>query len=557
MVLSAFAEIMSIGMVLPFLGALTSPEELFLNPYIKILAEFYNIQSNYELVVFVTLVFCFLAILAATMRLFTLWLQTNFCYSLGAELSVKLYSNSIYQPYSVHLDRNSGEFIATIVNKTFQSTSFAVLPFLNIVSSGLIFMAIMGTLIIIEPIIAFLAIIIFATLYGTIILLTRSKLDKNSEEINFQQDQVIKKLQEGFGGIRDILISNNQEVYIQSYKDSFLSLQQSWSNVEIIKASPRYIVEAFGLVIIASAALFFYQTEGTILGVLPTLGTMALGAQRLLPILQILYSSASSLRGGYASLLDIISLLDQSPQTHIIKKNTQLMKFSQKISVENLTFRYSSSSPKVLDDVSFSIPKGSTIGIIGSTGSGKSTLIDILMGLLQPVYGNFKVDNSVITELNRHSWQSIIAHVPQSIFLIDGSIKENIALGVPRHRIDNELVKESARQAQIHETILTWGDQYDTLVGERGVRISGGQRQRIAIARALYKKASVIIFDEATSALDNETESAVMQSIESLNKDLTIIIVAHRLTTLKNCSNIIELSNGKIAQQGVYNEIVN
>jgi ATP-binding cassette subfamily B protein len=284
---------------------------------------------------------------------------------------------------------------------------------------------------------------------------------------------------------------------------------------------------------------------------------MALGAQRLLPILQILYSSASSLRGGYASLLDIISLLDQSPQTHIIEKDTQLMKLSQKISVENLTFRYSPSSPKVLDDVSFSIPKGSTIGIIGSTGSGKSTLIDILMGLLQPVYGNFKVDNSVITELNRHSWQSIIAHVPQSIFLIDGSIKENIALGVPRHRIDNELVKESARQAQIHETILTWDDQYDTLVGERGVRISGGQRQRIAIARALYKKASVIIFDEATSALDNETESAVMQSIEGLNKDLTIIIVAHRLTTLKNCSNIIELSNGKIAQQGVYNDIVN
>jgi ABC-type multidrug transport system fused ATPase/permease subunit len=557
MIFSAFAEIMSIGMVIPFLGALTTPEDLFLNPYIKILADFFSIQSNYELVTFVTLVFCCLAIIASMMRLLTLWFQTRFCYSLGAELSIKLYSNSIYQPYSVHLERNSGEFIATIINKTFQSTSFAVLPFLNIVSSGLILIAIMATLLIIEPMIAILAITIFALLYGTIIFFTRSKLDRDSEEINLQQNLVVKKLQEGFGGIRDILISNNQEVYIQSYKDSFISLQNSWSNVEIIKASPRYIVEGCGLVIIALAALFFYQTMGSILSVLPTLGAMALGAQRLLPILQILYSSVSSLRGGYASLVDIITLLNQSPKTHINDKDPRPMKLSRDISVENLTFKYGSSSPLVLDEISFTIPKGSTLGVIGSTGSGKSTLIDIMMGLLSPSNGIFKVDDQAITELNRHSWQSIIAHVPQSIFLIDGSIKENIALGVPKDSIDNELVEESARQAQIHETILSWDGQYDTIVGERGVRISGGQRQRIAIARALYKKASVIIFDEATSALDNETETSVMQAIEGLNEDLTIIIVAHRLTTLKNCSNIIELSNGKIVQQGIYNEIIN
>ena len=210
----------------------------------------------------------------------------------------------------------------------------------------------------------------------------------------------------------------------------------------------------------------------------------------------------------------------------------------------------------ILDGINLSIPKGGILGIIGSTGSGKSTLTDILMGLLHPNAGSFLVDDIIITESNKFGWQSKLAHVPQSIFLTDSSIAENIALGVPPDEIDFDLVQRAAKQAQIHGTISAWPNKYNAIVGERGVRISGGQRQRIGIARALYKKAPVIIFDEATSALDSSTEASVMQSIASLNQDLTIIIVAHRLTTLKNCSNIIELSNGKILRQGVYNDII-
>ncbi len=228
-----------------------------------------------------------------------------------------------------------------------------------------------------------------------------------------------------------------------------------------------------------------------------------------------------------------------------------------KIELENLQFKYDSSGPLVLDGINLTIKKGDILGIIGSTGSGKSTLMDIIMGLLKPSSGRFVIDEIEVTDKNKYGWQSQLAHVPQSLFLSDSSILENIALGVPIEEIDTDLVIKSAKQAQIHKTISAWKDEYKTIVGERGVRISGGQRQRIGIARALYKKSSVIIFDEATSSLDSETEESVMQSIDRLDQDLTIIIIAHRLTTLKNCTNIIELSDGRIIRQDVYNKIIN
>ena len=304
-------------------------------------------------------------------------------------------------------------------------------------------------------------------------------------------------------------------------------------------------------------ALFFSSEPGGVVGALPILGAMALGAQRMLPILQLIYSSFSSLRAGFASLSDVLELLDEPTNEILIKASCKRISLDKKIKIENLKFQYLPDGSNILNGINLEIQKGAMIGIIGATGSGKSTLIDILMGLLHPSSGNFKVDNTIITETNKFGWQAELAHVPQSIFLTDASIAENIALGIPESDIDYDLVKKSAMQAQIHESILSWKEGYSTIVGERGVRISGGQRQRIGIARALYKKASVIIFDEATSALDSDTERSVMESIVGLNKEITIIIVAHRLTTLQDCSNIIELSDGKILRQGVYNEIIN
>lgn len=556
MVCSAFAEILSIGMIVPFITALTSPEIVFDNSYIQPILEILNISSNQELGFFLTVGFCSVAIFSSSLRLSTLWFQTRFCYSLGADLSTQLYKNSLYQPYPVHVARNSSEFISTIVNKTFQSTSFAILPILNILSSGLILLAISLTLIIIDPVVAFSAFGLFGTMYAVVIFSTRSKLDRDSAVISFEQDEVVKKLQEGFGGIRDILVSNTQEVYLRSYASSFRALQHAWANVEIIRSAPRFAIEAFGIVAISLLALLFSSQPNGVIGALPILGAMALGAQRILPILQLIYASASSLRAGFSSLKDILLLLEIPSDENLINSPRTLLSFKDKISIQDLRFKYEDSGPWILNGINLSIHKGDMIGVIGSTGSGKSTFIDILMGLLHQNDGKFLVDDTEITSANKFGWQSQLAHVPQSIFLIDGSIAENIALGVLADEMDLNLVHESAKQAQIHDSIMSWDQKYDTVVGERGVRISGGQRQRIAIARALYKRASVIIFDEATSALDSETESSVMRSILELDQDLTIIIIAHRLSTLKGCTNIIELSDGKILRQGLYNDII-
>jgi ATP-binding cassette subfamily B protein len=260
--------------------------------------------------------------------------------------------------------------------------------------------------------------------------------------------------------------------------------------------------------------------------------------------------------GGTSSLRDTLELLDQPLPDYINQKNLHLS-FNQEIALQGLKFRYSPHTPYVLNNINLVIKKGSRVGFIGTTGSGKSTLLDIMMGLLQPTEGFLKIDHNVIDGVNHRGWQERIAHVPQAIFLADTSVEENIAFGIPSDQIDQSRVRRAAQQAQIADIIESWPSGYQTFVGERGIRLSGGQRQRIGIARALYKQADVIIFDEATSALDGETEDAVMQAIEGLGKDLTILIIAHRLTTLKSCTQIVELSLGEITRVGSYQNIIN
>jgi ATP-binding cassette subfamily B protein len=273
-------------------------------------------------------------------------------------------------------------------------------------------------------------------------------------------------------------------------------------------------------------------------------------------VLQQAYAAWSSIRGGQAALQDTLELLDQPLPDYADRSPLKPLIFQQQISLHQISFRYSPQMPWVLNKINLNIAKGSRVGFIGATGSGKSTLLDIVMSLLQATEGTLDVDGKVVTLANHRAWQAHIAHVPQAIFLADSSIEENIAFGVHWEHIDHERVVQAARQAQIADIIETWPEKYQTFVGERGIRLSGGQRQRIGIARALYKQADVIIFDEATSALDNETEQAVMQAIEGLSEELTVLIIAHRLTTLKSCSQIVELGEAGIRRIGNYQEIV-
>jgi ATP-binding cassette subfamily B protein len=556
MVACSIGEIVSIGTILPFLAVLISPERLFDIQSVKITATYFGVSEPRDLLFPLTVLFSCAALLSGALRLSLLWAQTRLSQALGADLSISIYRRSLFQPYEVQISRNSSDLIAGISGKASNVVNCAIVPILVIASSCLMLFAIISTLVALEPKVALMAFAGFGLIYGAVSLVVKKQLKVNGDRVNRESTQVIKALQEGLGGIRDVLIDGTQNIYCDVYRKADVSLRLANASISTISNSPRFAIEALGIVLIAVLAYGLASREEGVAGAVPLLGALALGAQRLLPILQQTYSSWAGMVGGQALLAEALDLLEQPLPPYADQPMPSPMQFRSAISAEALSFQYGSKTVNVLEKISFTIPRGARVGIIGSTGGGKSTLLDILMGLLIPTSGCLKIDGKTVTEENYRSWQAHIAHVPQVIFLADTSIAENIALGLPAAKIDLARVKLCARQAQIAETIESWDQGYNTSVGERGLKLSGGQRQRIGIARALYKRADVIIFDEATSALDNETETAVMHSINSLSAELTLIMVAHRLSTLKNCTHIIKVTNGRIERFGSYTEII-
>ena len=553
---ASFAEILSIGAVLPFLAVLTNPDRIFQFSGAKLFINFIGIVSPEQLLFPLTIGFGLAALVSGGMRLLLLWASTRLSFAVGADLSINIYRRTLYQPYSIHASRNSSEVISGISTKANSVIGAIITPALTLISSSIMLVVILLALISIDPIIALSAFGGFGSIYAIIIRINRGRMLINSENIARESTQLIKSLQEGLGGIRDVLIDGCQAVYCQIYRNADLPLRQAQGNSSFINQSPRFLIEALGMMLIAMLAYALARQPDGISKAIPVLGALALGAQRLLPVLQAAYAAWSNIQTGQVSLQDTLELLDQPLPEYVDQPPAKPITFQQQIVLKQLSFRYTPQTPWVLKNVDLTIKKGSRIGFIGLTGSGKSTLLDVIMGLLESNEGTLEIDNQVITTHNTRQWQVHIAHVPQAIFLADSTIQENIAFGVPINKIDHVLVKKAAQKAQISDIIDTWPNKYNTFVGERGIRLSGGQRQRIGIARALYKQSDVIIFDEATSALDNKTEQAVMQSIESLGKDLTVLIIAHRLTTLQNCDQIVELGNGGIKRIGTYKDII-
>ena len=555
MILASFAEIISIGAILPFLAVLTDPDRIFNYPSVQPFIHAAGLTSPTQLLLPLTILFGIAALISGAIRLLLLWASTRLSFATGADLSILVYRRTLYQPYSVHVARNSSEIINGISGKTAAVIS-TVVAILNLISSVTILLAILFTLLSVDPLIALSAFGGFSLIYTVIIKITKSRVLLNSQLIARESTQVIKSLQEGLGGIRDVLIDGTQATYCNIYRNADLPLRNAQGNNSFIGMSPRYALEALGMLLISALAFTLANKPHGIAKAIPVLGALALGAQRLLPVLQQAYFSWSTIQGGQASLQDALELLDQPMPDYADQPPAKPIPFQHQIDLKDLSFLYTPHTPLVINNLNLTIPKGSRFGFIGVTGSGKSTLLDIVMGLLQPTEGSLQIDEESITTSNNRAWQAHIAHVPQAIYLADSTIEENIAFGIPKGMIDLNRVKKAAKQAQIADIIETWPKKYKTYVGERGIRLSGGQRQRIGIARALYKQADVIIFDEATSALDNETEQAVMQSIEALGNDMTVLIIAHRLTTLRNCTQIVELADGGIKRIGTYAEIV-
>lgn len=543
LICASFAEVVTIGSIIPFLSVLTDPAGFYSNPTVASIAGSFGITNPDELIFPIVVMFGLTALISGAIRLALLFFSNKITFAIGHDLSVNMYRKTLYQPYATHIGKNSSEVINAASVKSTLVIFGIVMPILVLFNSAIMLIIVFIFLIAVDPVVSLILVMGFAMIYGLIIIVTTVKLRVAGEKIAKHSTLVIKSMQEGLGAIRDIIIDSTQEEYSKVYRKSDLELRSSQRRSQVIREAPRYLVESLGLILIAFVAFIALDTSEGLTDILPILGAFALGCQRMLPVVQQAYSSWGSIRTSIPSLIDVIDLLDKPIKDYQISKIIPI-EFKNCLSLSKVSFQYAPNSTMILKNINLEIPKGSRVGIIGVTGGGKSSLLDVIMGLLKPVSGTISIDGVPLNDQNNRAWQKQIGHVPQDIFLSDATIAENIAYGIPVSEINYDSVKRSAQQAQLSDTVESWEDHYQTRVGERGVKLSGGQRQRIGIARALYKNPELIIFDEATSALDNTTEASIIKAIAGLSNLLTIVMVAHRLTTLKECDMIFEIKNG-------------
>lgn len=538
MLVGAGAELFTLGALLPFLAAVASPENSPLLHAMQPLFGLVGAQTPRQVLLTLTGLFALAALTAAVLRLILLWASQRFVYSVSYELGVKLYADTLRQPYSYHLSRNSSEIIASIT-KVEMITHQVLNPLMTAAVAVVISVAIIVGLIVVDPVVALLSGGGFVAVYLLVSLATRRRLQANSVVIARSQGARVRALQEGLGGIRDVLLDRSQSVFVDTYQKAEADFRDARARNALFANAPRFLVEGLGLILIAGIAVAVTSRSGGFGAAVPVLGALALGAQKLLPLIQQIYAGWSSALGNRQNLVDVSELLSRTVPP--VGQAETALPFVDSIQLTDVSFAYEGVGARALSGVNLEIRKGMRLGIMGKSGSGKSTLMDLILGLLEPSEGQIAVDGVRLTPENRAAWQRNIAHVPQAIFLADASVAENIAFGVRRRDIDLERVRRAAEQAELADVIAALPNGYETRVGERGIQLSGGQRQRIGVARALYKQASVLVFDEATSALDTETESAVMGAIDNLDRSLTILIIAHRLTTLNGCDVILEL----------------
>lgn len=548
-VIAAGSEIISLGAVIPFLGALANAPQLMgqtaVQPWLKLL----NIQTPQQLVVAMAVLFGGAFVLSNALRLLTIRMQFRFSAEIGNVISAEVYRRTLYQPYSFHTQHSSSQIIALSTSDSANVSGGVIPATFYFVTNSLVVLAIGITLFALDPWVALGAAAVVGGAYGLIIVKTREALHRNGRKISELNAHSVKAIQEGLGGIRDVLIDGTQQVFETAYRQANKAVLQAQGANGFVAMAPRFLVEPIVMIAIAALAVGMAYDSVQLQRVLPLLGALALGANRLLPALQQCFVSLAGMRGNQVSLNKVIQALCRPINPEQLAPVTQKLKLKDELRFDDVWFSYPSDSPAwVLKGVNLSIKANTTVAFIGATGSGKSTTADLVLGLLQAQRGHITVDGLELKDEHLRAWQSSIAHVPQQIYLSDATIAENIAFGIPLAQIDMRRVQQAAKLAHIADFIEQRPLAYQEMVGERGVRLSGGQRQRIGIARALYKQASIIVFDEATSALDNTTEKEVMAAIEGLSHRLTIVLIAHRLTTVQNADMIYKFQQGQVRE---------
>jgi len=555
MLVGGLAELVTIGAIIPLLAVFASPTGLSSKSRLGALLGQFGIQPGSYSLGSTAAIFCAVAVGAAVVRITLAWLSQKYVFRIGHDIGVTLYERMLHQPYSFHIRINSSRILSSVENiQTLLKQTF--IPLMQAMTAMTIGLFIVAALVVISPMISGVALVGFGSIYLLMSVLIRPRLRRNSVIIKETNRSRIQAVQEGLGGIREVLIENAQKVYLRKFAKIDNKLRHAQGANALFAIAPKFIAEAAGMVLLVVLVVLASKEPGGISHSLPVVGALALGAQRLLPLLQQLYNGWANLLGNSAMLFGVVELLRKPMPSRFTGERKEVPPLRRTLELRAVSFRYSPELALALDGVDVIIPRGARVGIVGPSGSGKTTLMDLTMGLLQPTDGSILVDGTPLDESYIVSWQKQIAHVPQHIFLLDGSIAENVAFGCVPSDIDRSGVHEACRLAQLDEFVSTLPSGYDSFVGERGIRLSGGQRQRIGIARALYRKASVLVLDEATSALDDSTEANVIEAVERLGDEYTILMIAHRVTTLRGCDMICRLDSGRISETGTYVEVL-
>ena len=562
----ALLETVGVASVMPFLAVLGNPEMINTNPlliWLFSMSKILGIKSTDSFLILLGLGSFLLIVITASYRIIAHYIMNRYIEMRRHSISSRLLQNYLRQPYAFFLNRHSSQMSSTILSEVDQVISNLFRPAFTMFASIFVLITITGLLLMVNFWLTLLAVFILTCLYALIFLVLRKKLSIMGNILLDTNKRRFKSASEVFGGIKDIKLLGCEEIYLDRFSKPSTKYASTHANHHTFNQIPNFFIEAviFGALLILTLSLMISSkgSNNNLLGqVLPIIGLYTLAAYRLKPAVHHIYEGLASLQYGNAVINNLYKdLNDKDFETKSTETHEKFFKAKHLFSINSISYTYPNSTKPALNNLSLNIPLNNIVGIVGSTGAGKTTLVDVILGLLRPNKGEIRIDKKPITNKNLREWQKTLGYVPQNIFLTDSTITENIALGIPLKQINFERVTQCARMAQLYNFIMKEMPlQFNTLVGERGIRLSGGQRQRIGIARALYNNPELLILDEATSSLDRITERAVMEAIVNIAYKKTIIIIAHRLSTVKNCDQIVLLDKGKIRAKGSYSELI-
>ncbi len=559
-IIMALLEMIGVASILPFMTVLTSPDLIQTNIILSWMFQTSSIlgveNADQFLLALGVLVFVLL-ITSLTFKALTTYLQIKFVQMRNFSVSKRLVEGYLNQEYSWFLSRHSADLGKTILSEVAQVIGLGLSPLIDLIAKGIVTIAIIVLLVIANPKLAFIVGLSLGSAYLLFFYLVKNHLNRIGKKSLEYNELRFKSVTESFSAAKEIKLGSLEKFYIKFFSNAAKIYARLNASNLIIAQLPRFFLEALAFGGILLLIFYIIAQTGSFNNALPIISLYVFAGYRLMPALQQIYASFTRLTFVGPSLDKLYSDLKSIKKINE-DQNEGILPFNKKITLKNINYDYPNSSRPALRDISLSIPAKSMVGFIGSTGCGKTTTVDIILGLLVPQKGTLEIDGQIISKYNIRSWQRSIGYVPQHIYLSDDTVAANIAFGIEGSKIDLSAVEKSAKIANVHEFVVDeLPEKYQTKIGERGIRLSGGQRQRIGIARALYHNPKILILDEATSALDNETEQAVMDSINNLDKNVTIILIAHRLNTIKKCDVIFKLDKGKLIGKGKFDELVN